>query len=74
MSFAGSHPTRGHFSQDETDRIKELAAKDGANPACPRCGETLTSNLPAGGRCSRHDVWEFHCEGCLQSAVIEDDL
>ena len=74
MSFTGSQPIRGHFSKDETDRIRESVAKDDGIPPCPRCGEKLTSSLPPGGRCSRHDVWEFHCERCFQSAVIEDDL
>lgn len=73
MSFTGSHPIRGHFSPEETNRIREAVVKE-HTPGCPRCGKPLTSNLPKGGRCSRHEMWEFHCEACLQSAVIEDDL
>lgn len=73
MPFTGSHPIRGHFSEEEEAFIKKAVMADAA-PECPRCQRPLTSNLPKGGRCSRHDVWEFHCDNCLHSAVIEDDL
>ena len=70
---SGGRPIRGHFSKEEEDLIRQAMLQD-VTPLCPRCGEQLISNLPKGGRCSRREVWEFHCELCLQSAVVEDDL
>jgi predicted PP-loop superfamily ATPase len=71
MSFTGEHSIRGHYSEEEEELIRE-AILSGTVPTCPRCDLQLTSKLPKGGRCARHEVWEFHCEACLQSAIIED--
>ena len=69
---APTPPIRGAFSLLEAAQIRQAIATDGARLLCPRCGRLLASNQPSGGRCSRHEVWELHCETCLRSMVVDD--
>lgn len=74
MTTKGGQWIKSHFTGDDEAKILEAIATESSLPACPRCGEKLTCNLPSGGRCSRHDVWVLECETCLQCIVIEDEF
>jgi len=74
MTTPDDRKIKGHFTAEEEAVIRESIVNEIAPLRCPRCDQALKSTLPLGGRCSKHEVWELHCEICLQSITIENDL
>ena len=60
------------FSHAETLRIREMIATPGARLRCPRCDGELNSDMPVAGGHSIAAVWEFRCDACRRTLMVQD--
>ena len=60
------------FSGDEAGEIRRLLNGSQQPPACPRCGDPLTSDLPLPGAEGSGAVYLLRCAACRRYVVFDD--
>ncbi len=60
------------FSPDESREIHRAIVENRPRLACPRCGELLHSDAPAGGRCNTPETWALSCHTCRAQVLVPD--